>query len=49
MLLSMPEVMLNMIAFGLEYIVVLVFDLPACPPISHDRFDGGIGNFKISG
>ncbi len=29
--------------------MVLVFDFSACPSISHDRFEGGICNFKIGG
>ena len=33
-LLPMPEVVFQMVAFGLEDVVVFVFDLPARPPVA---------------
>ena len=45
----MSEVMFNVIALGLQYIVVLVFNFPACAPISQNGFDSCPSDFKISG
>lgn len=47
MLIAMSEVVFNMIALGLENIIILVFDLPACAPIAHNGFDGRIADSKI--
>ena len=49
MLVSMSEIVFKMIALGLQYIVVLVFNSPACAPVSHNGFDGCFGDFKIGG
>ena len=49
MLVSMPEIMLELIALILQGVKGLVFDFPACPPAAHDgiRIIGGddkVGN-----
>ena len=39
MLAAVTEIVFQMVAFGLEHIVILVFDLPASAPIPHNGFD----------
>ena len=43
----MAKVVFQVIAFGLEHIVILIFDFPAGPAIAHDGFDGGLADLKI--
>ena len=44
---AMTEVVFEMITFGLEHIVVLVFHLPAGASITHNGFDSRVCDFKI--
>ena len=43
----MTEVVFKMIAFGLEHIVVFVFDFPARATIARYGDEGGWGNLEI--
>lgn len=46
-LCSLSEIVFEMIAFGLEDIVVFIFDFPACASVARNRFDGCLPCFKI--
>src|SRR3990172_5785963 len=43
----MPEIVLQVIAFGFENIVILVFNLPTGAAIADNRLKGGFQNHKI--
>ena len=43
----MAEIVFQVVAFGFENVVVLIFDLPASPAISDDGFNGRFDDFKI--
>ena len=43
----MSEIVFQMVAFGFENVVVLVFDFPTGAAVPHNRFDSGFGDFKI--
>lgn len=45
--MTVTEIVFNVISLGLEYIVVLVFDLPTGASILDNGFDSCVSNFKI--
>jgi hypothetical protein len=46
-LVAMAEIVFQVVAFGLEHIVVFVFDLPPAASVAHKGFDGGLRDGKV--
>ena len=44
MLLAVSEIVFEVIALGLEGVVIFVFNLPPCAPSGRDWFDAGVGD-----
>jgi hypothetical protein len=44
---AVAEIMFWVVAFGLEHVVILVFDLPTDAAIPHNRFDRGFEDLEI--
>ena len=47
MLAAMSEIMLQVVPFGFEHVVVLVFDLPAGASIAYNRLHRGVADGKV--